>query len=83
MAKLKSETNTLVIEQRIMMAAIRGVQWVGNHHHIDVSFGHGQWWVSCRDCGAQWSVVDQEGGGDIDGFGFEQVSEGDESCAGS
>lgn len=41
-------------------------------------YEHGHWWIIC-DCGAQWSVVDQVGGDAIDGFGFEQVSDGDEA----
>ena len=37
---------------------------------------HGQLWITCL-CGASWSVVDAIGPGCIDGFDFEQVSEGE------
>lgn len=39
-------------------------------------FEHGQLWVECS-CGAQWSVCDASGGDSVDGFTFEQVSQGD------
>lgn len=35
-------------------------------------FEHGQWWVTFYPSGRQWSVVETN-----EGFGFEQVSEGD------
>ncbi len=77
--KLKTETNTVAMERRVKAAARAALQSEG--HRPTVDFEHGQWWVSCSDCGGQWSVVDQQGGGDVDGFGFEQVTEGDdESC---
>lgn len=36
---------------------------------------HGQEWLTCVGCGAQWSIVDTNRGED-----YEQVSEGDGSC---
>jgi hypothetical protein len=76
--KLKTETNTVAIERRVM--AVAATKLNQTHHHLSVDFEHGQWWVSCVDCGAQWSVVDAEGGTSLDGFDLEQVSDGDESC---
>lgn len=77
--KLKTETNTPAMGRRIMATAAR-FQWSVPHHSFSVDFEHGQWWVTCKDYGAQWSVADQEGGGDIDGFGLERVSDGDGYC---
>lgn len=36
---------------------------------------HGQDWLTCLDCGAQWSIVDSNFGED-----YEQVTEGDGYC---
>jgi hypothetical protein len=76
---LKSETNTQAIEQEIMAAAITKLQPL--HHHLNVDFEHGQWWVTCLDCGAQWATVDcQAGENGPEYFDFEEASEGDEYC---
>ena len=48
------------------------------HDNIQAAFEHGQHFINCLACGAQWSVNDSEPG--IDGFGFEELSEGDDSC---
>jgi len=40
-------------------------------------FEHGQLWI-CGTNGAQYSVVDAEGPGSVDGFDFELVTEPDE-----
>jgi len=45
---------------------------------VTAHFEHGQWWVIGTVTGAQYSVVDAEGIGSVGGFGFEQVSGGDE-----
>ena len=39
---------------------------------------HGQPWIECLDCGAQWGV--HEAPGSASGLDFEQVSEGDQWC---
>ena len=39
---------------------------------FDTFFEHGQWWVTCLACGAQWGACDSS-----DGFDFEQVTEGE------
>jgi hypothetical protein len=43
-------------------------------------FEHGQWWVECKSCGAQWGVHDAEDARGNEYFDFEQVSDGDGSC---
>ncbi len=48
-------------------------------NEVQVNFEHGQWWVTVKPTGAQWSVHDAEGHGSVDGFGFEQVTEGDDA----
>lgn len=74
---LKTETNTAAMERRVVSAAQDHPEtWT--HGLWDASFEHGQWWVTCGSCGAQWSVCDATGGQSVDGFDFERVSEGDE-----
>lgn len=41
-------------------------------------FEHGQWWITHPPTGASWSVVDAEGPGTVDGYDFEQISEGED-----
>ena len=45
--------------------------------HYDWTFEHGQLWITRID-GAAWSVCDAVGGPSVDGFDFEQVSEGED-----
>lgn len=74
---LKCETNTPQMEKRIGDAFdARFPQYKGD---CNVDFEHGQWWVNHILTGAAWAVFDAEGGDSVDGFGFEQVSEGDEA----
>lgn len=73
--KLKTEMNTVPMERRVRAAAKRVL---GNGRTLDTTFEHGQWWVSDVKSGAQWSVVDSTGPNTYDGFGFEQVTGGDE-----
>jgi len=72
---LKTETNTKRMEKRVLAAARVSLGRRG----LGATFEHGQWWVYSVVSGAQWSVVDAEGGPSIDGFDFEQVTmrEGD------
>lgn len=49
---------------------------VSGNEFYKAHFEHGQLWITCTD-GAAWSVVDAEGGPAVNGFDFEQVSEGD------
>jgi len=76
--KLKTETNTPRMKARIE-AAYR-VSNNDHHENAEVFFEHGQHYVRCSACGATWSVVDAEGGASIDGFDFELLEVGDESC---
>lgn len=45
---------------------------------LDCIFEHGQLWIVDNSSGAAWSVVDASGGNSVDGFDFEQVSQGEE-----
>ena len=47
--------------------------------NIAADFEHGQWFITCLSCGAQWSVNDAEGrNGEY--YQFDLVSNGDEYC---
>ena len=72
---LKTETNTPVMAKRVISAARK---ILGIRKGIQADFEHGQWWVSIvggRLGGAQYSVVDAEGIGTVDGFDLEMVTE--------
>lgn len=71
-AKLRTETHTRTVERAIRRAA--QAQLIG-YGRIQADFEHGQWWLTDRDSGAQWSVCDDNSEW---GFCFEQVSQGDE-----
>lgn len=73
---LKTETNTPAMERRIKRAALIALR--ADAVSLNTVFEHGQWWIVNRFTGAQWSVVDAEGGPAIDGFDFEQVTFGDD-----
>lgn len=75
--KLKTEMNTRKVEEQVIAAA---KHLLGEHENLSAAFEHGHWWVVCGACGAQWSAEDQEGGNEVFGIGFEEVSAGDESC---
>jgi hypothetical protein len=62
------------MQERALEAAKESLQ----RQNLSADFEHGQWWITDLDSGAQWSVVDAEGGNSIDGFDFEQVTQGDE-----
>lgn len=51
------------------------------HENATTYFDHGHWWVTCSACGVQYDAVDAEGGDSVDGFSFEEVTHGDDSCA--
>lgn len=71
---LKTEQNTPQMTDRVLAAAH---EYFGRED-LQVDFEHGQFWVSNVASGAQFSVCDAVGGDAVDGFSFEQVSEGDE-----
>lgn len=77
---LKTETNTPEMEERVLEAFLVS-DACGEHtrEEVQVDFEHGQWWITVKPTGAQWSVNDAEGHGSIDGFSFEQVTEGDDA----
>lgn len=76
--KLKCETDTPAMQRKVT-AAFRS--WDGGRHqNLQTNFEHGQWFVTCLTCSRQWSVNDAEGGDSVDGFSFEEVSEGDGYC---
>jgi ribosomal protein S27E len=73
--KLQSTIDSPEIETRVQSAHMA---IVAHSHPCFTVFEHGQWWVTCNACGAAWSCVDASGGPSVDGFDFEQVSEGEE-----
>jgi hypothetical protein len=74
-SKLKTEINTPEMEDRVRSAAVAA--GIGGAV-IQTDFEHGQWWITDIETGAQWSVCDATGGDSVDGFSFEQVTEGDD-----
>ncbi len=74
---LRCEIQTAEVEAEIFSALDKCYITV-NHNRLSCDFEHGQWFVTCLHCGSQWSVNDCDPG--IDGFDFEQISDGDESC---
>jgi hypothetical protein len=82
--KLKTETDTPEMHARIVEAfrVFGQLSWQPralSSAPFAVDFEHGQWWVTVNGSGAQYSVVDAEGRTAVDGFDFEQVTEGEES----
>lgn len=71
---LKTETNTNAMERRIRSAARTAL----GHRRLQADFEHGQWWMTDLRSGAQWSVVDAEGGNSVDGLDFEMVTSPEE-----
>jgi hypothetical protein len=69
---LKTEQHTTTIERRVRRAAREA--GIVNVRTASVFFEHGQWWIENVRTGAIWSVVDAEGNGSYDGFGFEQIT---------
>lgn len=76
---LKTETNTPEMEERVLKAFLaHPLGEDRTEKDLQLDFEHGQWWVTILGSGAQYSVVDATGGSSVDGFDFEQVTEGDE-----
>lgn len=69
--RLQCETNTSAVEARIRRHFAAWSRIPTRDFHLD--FEHGQWWVTARRTGAQWSVCDAIPGP----FCYEQVSEGE------
>lgn len=49
---------------------------LGARKDLQADFEHGQWWVTNRYTGAQWSVVEVTG---PEALAYEQVTQGDDS----
>lgn len=75
---LLSSLNTEDAQERIKTAFAQHEASIRPIDDYSFDFEHGQWWVTCRETGCQWSVVDAEGGASVDGFDFEVVTEGSE-----
>jgi len=73
MAKTMSEINSPEIDAAVLEAFL-GFD-LDKHENVQTFFEHDQWHVQCLPCGAQWSVSDG-----LDGFDFELISDGDDSC---
>lgn len=69
---LPSERNDAATNKRITSSARKA--FPGSM--LDTYFEHGHWWVVLSN-GAIYDVVDAEGPGTIDGFDFEQISNGE------
>lgn len=61
-------------EKAVLSAARKALR----RRNIQANFEHGQWWVTDLVTGAQYSVADAEGPGTVNGFVFEQVTEGED-----
>ena len=75
--KLKTENPRPSMGQRAL-ASFYETELAKEAHSYNADYEHGQWWITDLDTGRQWSVVDAVGGRSVDGFDFEQVSDGDE-----
>lgn len=75
---LKTETNTKRMGERVLLAANAAGLRGRRSDSLSVDFEHGQWWVTNRRSGAQWSANDAEGPGSFYSFSFEMVTQPDE-----
>lgn len=71
--ELQCTQNTPEVHRKILEQA--SDKFGPRHGKMQADFEHGQWFITCVDCGRQWSVND----GEIF-FVFEEVSHGDEYC---
>jgi hypothetical protein len=72
---LKTERNTRNMGRRVERAAAKILNT--RRGLLYSFFEHGQWWIQLQATGAIYSVCDAQGGGAVDGFCLEQVTEGD------
>lgn len=69
---LRTEQNTVSMSRRVRAAAFEaGLGHIGD---LQTDFEHGQWWITNRRTGDQYSACDASGPGSFNGFCFEQVS---------
>ncbi len=73
---LRSTRHTTTVEREVRSAA-RAILKIKSKDFVTF-YEHGQWWVEDVTTGAQWSVVDAVGGRAVNGFDFEQVTDGEE-----
>lgn len=71
---LRSTVNTRTNERDIRAAFVAIGPEPCNGASVETVYEHGQWWIMCCACGAQYSVHDAEPGD----FSFEEVTHGDE-----
>jgi hypothetical protein len=73
--KLKSSINKPKVSEAVTAAFLA----LGTAHGLNAKpvFEHGQWWMNCSKCGAQFSAHDAN---TSTGFGFELVTYGDDYC---
>ena len=67
---LNCEKNTRTMEKRIRSAFRHAPEYRGR---FETFFEHGQWWITDKRSGAQWSVNDASVEG-REGFSFEMVT---------
>ena len=68
---LNTERNTVSMSRKVRHAAFEAN--LGHIGDIQTDFEHGQWWITNRRTGAQWSVCDTD-----KGFDFENVTRGED-----
>ena len=67
-----SPANELAVRRSFKRAARKAGERHDNLHPVHE---HGHWWMQCLACGKLWDAALSQ-----DGFVFEEVSQGDESC---
>lgn len=77
---LRCENPSAAVETTVLSAARSCFGDLHEGETLSADFEHGQWWITCVPCGAQWSVNDASGPGSFAGFDFERVTHGDGSC---
>jgi hypothetical protein len=74
---LKAETNKPSVYRSILKSARKSLK---PHKPLQADFEHEGWFITCVNCGAQWSVNDAQ---NINGefyFQFDEITNGDENC---
>lgn len=64
---LKSRTNTPENDTDVQTL----FSGLAPHTNLSTVFEHGNWWITCNDCGAVWAVHDAEGAGIDPAIGLE------------
>lgn len=72
---LNCEINTKEMQAEVD-AFLDGSDEIRLHDCVQSFYEHGQWFASCSECGASWSINDSE----PDMFCLDQIDNGDESC---